>query len=157
MKIRKMNMNILWKKMMQRYKNMGNLLVAVLCIMLGIVLHYSPSIVKHVMAGGDELLLGGVYACNLLTLIILCINIIRIDCRNLLSEKTAGLLEWMGISTILLMLIRDQFARRATHLAYETLYSMDWTTLMFMGMILLFVGKIVRRAIKIKEENDLTI
>ena len=75
----------------------------------------------------------------------------------MLSEKTAGLLEWMGISTILLMLIRDQFARRANHLAYETLYSMDWTTLMFMGMILLFVGKIVRRAIKIKEENDLTI
>ena len=74
MKIRKMNMNILWKKMMRRYKNMGNLLVAVLCIMLGIVLHYSPSIVKHVMAGGDELLLGGVYACNLLTLIILCIK-----------------------------------------------------------------------------------
>ena len=34
---------------------------------------------------------------------------------------------------------------------------MDWTTFMFMGMILIFVGKIVRQAVKVKEKNDLTI
>lgn len=150
-------MNILWRKMMQRYKDMGNLLLVVLGILIGTVGFYCPTIIKHVMAGGDEVMLGGIYACNLLVLLILCVNIMRIDCRNLLSGKTAGILECMGYSTILLMLIRDHIARRANQLTYETLYSMDWTTLMFLGMILLFVGRIVRRAIKIKEENDLTI
>ena len=38
-----MNMRILWKKIMQRYKDMGNLLIVVLCILLGTVVYYYPS------------------------------------------------------------------------------------------------------------------
>lgn len=152
-----MTMKILWKKIMQRYKDMGNLLLVVICILLGTVGYYCPIVIKHVMAGGDELILGGIYTCNLLTLIILSVNTIRIDCRNLLSKRTASLLENMGFSTLLFMIIRHQLARNTNQLAFLALNSMDWTTFMFMGMILLFVGKIVRRAVKVKEENDLTI
>lgn len=150
-------MNCLWEKIKQSYNDMGNLLPFVLIIMMMSVVYYGPNIIRHVAEGGKELLIGGIYSCNLLVLLILCINITRMDCRNLLSRKTAGLLECMGACTLLLMLVRDQLARRAGQLVYETMYSMDWTTLMFMGMILIFAGKIVRRAVKIKEENDLTI
>ncbi len=152
-----MNMRNLWKKIMQRYKDMGNLLIVVLCILLGTVVYYCPTIIKHVIAGGDELILGGIYTCNLLTLIILSVNTVRIDCRNLLSIRTANLLENMGFSTLFFMVIRNQLTRNTNQLAFEPLYSMDWTTFIFMGLILIFVGKIVRQAIKIKEENDLTI
>lgn len=151
------NMRILWKKIMQRYKDMGNLLLVVTCILFGTVGYYCPTVIKHVMAGGDELILGGIYTCNLLTLIILSVNLIRIDCRNLLSKRTAGLLESMGFSTLFFMIIRDQLVRNTDQISFEALNSMDWTTFMFMGMILIFVGKIVRQAVKIKEENDLTI
>ena len=84
-------------------------------------------------------------------------NTVRIDCRNLLSIRTANLLENMGFSTLFFMVIRNQLTRNTNQLAFEALYSMDWTTFIFMGLILIFVGKIVRQAIKIKEENDLTI
>lgn len=63
----------------------------------------------------------------------------------------------MGFSTLFFMVIRNQLTRNTNQLAFEALYSMDWTTFIFMGLILIFVGKIVRQAIKIKEENDLTI
>lgn len=55
------------------------------------------------------------------------------------------------------MLIRSMFAREAGELGQGLLYSLDWTTIILLGFLLQFVGRIVRRAVKIKEEQDLTI
>lgn len=152
-----MIMSVLWNNYKQRYKDMGNLPLVLVVVIICIVVYSFPMIITHMIAGGNKLFLGGVYLCDLLALIVLCVNIIRIDCRNLLSRKTARLLEYTGYSTLLLMIVRDQLARKVSGLVNETLYSMDWATIMVFGMILVFVGRIVRRAIKIKEENDLTI
>ena len=73
------------------------------------------------------------------------------------SAETANLLETSGYFIILLMLIRSTFAREAGELGQELLYSLDWTTIMVLGFLLQFVGRIMRRAVKIKEKQDLTI
>lgn len=150
-------MMTMWKMLKQRYKDMGYLLYVVWVIMLLVAIYYCPIVIRHIMAGGDELMLGLVYSCNLLTLFILFVNVIRIDCRNLLSEKTASLLENMGSFIVFLMIVRHLITSETGELGDDLIYSMDWITIFCMGVILQFVGKIVRRAIKIKEENDLKI
>lgn len=150
-------MKTILKMLKQRYKDMGYLLYVVWVIMLLVAIYYCPIVIRHIMAGGDELMLGLVYSCNLLTLFILFVNVIRIDCRNLLSEKTASLLENMGSFIVFLMIVRHLITSETGELGDDLIYSMDWITIFCMGLILQFVGKIVRRAIKIKEENDLKI
>lgn len=150
-------MKTIWKMLKQRYKDMGYLLYVVWVIMLLVAIYYCSIVIGHIMAGGDELMLGLVYSCNLLTLFILFVNVIRIDCRNLLSEKTASLLENMGSFIVFLMIVRHLITSETGELGDDLIYSMDWITIFCMGVILQFVGKIVRRAIKIKEENDLKI
>lgn len=150
-------MKTMWKMLKQRYKDMGYLLYVVWVIMLLVAIYYCSIVIGHIMAGGDELMLGLVYSCNLLTLFILFVNVIRIDCRNLLSEKTASLLENMGSFIVFLMIVRHLITSETGELGDDLIYSMDWITIFCMGVILQFVGKIVRRAIKIKEENDLKI
>lgn len=150
-------MKTIWKMLKQRYKDMGYLLYVVWVIMIFVAIYYCPIVIRHIMAGGDELMLGLVYSCNLLTLFILFVNVIRIDCRNLLSEKTASLLENMGSFIVFLMIVRHLITSETGELGDDLIYSMDWITIFCMGVILQFVGKIVRRAIKIKEENDLKI
>lgn len=150
-------MKTMWKMLKQRYKDMGYLLYVVWVIMLLVAIYYCSIVIGHIMAGGDELMLGLVYSCNLLTLFILFVNVIRIDCRNLLSEKTASLLENMGSFIVFLMIVRHLITSETGELGDDLIYSMDWITIFCMGLILQFVGKIVRRAIKIKEENDLKI
>lgn len=150
-------MKTIWKMLKQRYKDMGYLLYVVWVIMIFVAIYYCPIVIRHIMAGGDELMLGLVYSCNLLTLFILFVNVIRIDCRNLLSEKTASLLENMGSFIVFLMIVRHLITSETGELGDDLIYSMDWITIFCMGVILQFVGKIVRRAIKIEEENDLKI
>lgn len=150
-------MKTIWKMLKQRYKDMGYLLYVVWVIMIFVAIYYCPIVIRHIMAGGDELMLGLVYSCNLLTLFILFVNVIRIDCRNLLSEKTSSLLENMGSFIVFLMIVRHLITSETGELGDDLIYSMDWITIFCMGVILQFVGKIVRRAIKIKEENDLKI
>lgn len=150
-------MKTIWKMLKQRYKDMGYLLYVVWVIMIFVAIYYCPIVIRHIMAGGDELMLGLVYSSNLLTLFILFVNVIRIDCRNLLSEKTASLLENMGSFIVFLMIVRHLITSETGELGDDLIYSMDWITIFCMGLILQFVGKIVRRAIKIKEENDLKI
>lgn len=150
-------MKTIWKMLKQRYKDMGYLLYVVWVIMIFVAIYYCPIVIRHIMAGGDELMLGLVYSCNLLTLFILFVNVIRIDCRNLLSEKTASLLENMGSFIVFLMIVRHLITSETGELGDDLIYSMDRITIFCMGLILQFVGKIVRRAIKIKEENDLKI
>lgn len=147
----------IWKTMKRRYADMGSLFWVIWIVLIGVVAYSLPSVVRLARGGSEELMLAGVYACNMLALLLLCANLLRMDCRHLLSYRTAGLLGNSGYYIILLMLVRSIFAREAGELGKELLYSLDWTTIIFLGFLLQFVGRIVRRAVKIKEEQDLTI
>lgn len=147
----------IFKKLYQRYKDMGTLLWVVCVFLVAIIVYYTLPVIDMIQAGGDERLLGWAYVCNLLALVVLCVNILRLDCRNLLSHKTANLLETSGYFIILLMLIRNRIVRESDSLSDSWDYSLDWMTIMLFGFLLQFVGKIVRRAVKLKEEQNLTI
>lgn len=147
----------IFKKLYQRYKDMGSLPWIVCIVLLSVIVYYIVPVIDMIQAGGDERLLGWAYVCNLLALVVLCVNILRLDCRNLLSHKTANLLETSGYFIILLMLIRNGIVRESDSLSDSWNYSLDWVTILLFGFLLQFVGKIVRRAVKLKEEQDLTI
>lgn len=147
----------IFKVLYQRYKDMGNLFWIVCILLLSIIVYYTLPVIDLIQAGGDERLQGWAYVCNLLALVMLCVNILRLDCRNLLSHKTANLLETSGYFIILLMLIRSVIVREAHDWDDSWNYSLDWSAILLFGFLLQFVGKIVRRAVKLKEEQDLTI
>lgn len=144
------------KSWYQRYKGMGTLFWVVCVVLFAIVLLLSD-IIDLIQTEGDERLQGWAYVCNLLALVVLCVNILRLDCRNLLSHKTASLLETSGYFIILMMLIRNFIVRKSDALSDSWNYSLDWMTILLFGFLLQFVGKIVRHAVKLKEEQDLTI
>ena len=144
------------KSWYQRYKGMGTLFWVVCIILFAIVLLLSD-IIDLVQAEGDGRLQGWAYVCNLLALVVLCVNILRLDCRNLLSHKTANSLDFSGYFIILMMLIRNWIVGGSDALSDSWNYSLDWITILLFGFLLQFVGKIVRRAVKLKEEQDLTI
>lgn len=151
-----MNMKI-FKMLKHRYADMGSLFWVVWIVLLGVIAFHIFSVIDLMRTGSNERMLGWIYICNMLALLVLCVNILRMDCRNLLSHKTAGLLETSGYFIILIMLIRNVIAREAGEVGEYADYSLDWTTLMLFGFLLQFVGKIVHRAVKLKEEQDLTI
>ena len=135
---------------------MGTLLWVVCIVLLAIVLLLSE-IIDLIQAEGEERLQGWAYVCNLLALVVLCVNILRLDCRNLLIHKTADSLDFSGYFIILMMLIRNWIVDGSDALSDSWNYSLDWITILLFGFLLQFVGKIVRRAVKLKEEQDLTI
>ena len=94
------------KSWYQRYKGMGTLFWVVCIVLFAIVLLLSE-IIDLIQAEGEERLQGWAYVCNLLALVVLCLNILRLDCRNLLSHKTADSLDFSGYFIILMMLIRN--------------------------------------------------
>lgn len=144
------------KSWYQRYKGMGTLFWVV-CIILFSIVCFISVIIDLIQAGGDERLQGWAYVCNLLALVALCVSILRLDCRNLLSHKTANSLDFSGYFIILMMLIRNWIVGRSDALSDSWNYSLDGMTILLFGFLLQFVGKIVRRAVKLKEEQDLTI
>ena len=144
------------KSWYQRYKGMGTLFWVVCIVLFAIVLLLSD-IIDLIQAEGDGRLQGWAYVCNLLALVVLCVNILRLDCRNLLSHKTANSLDFSGYFIILMMLIRNWIVGGSDALSDRWNYSLDWITILLFGFLLQFVGKIVRRAVKLKEEQDLTI
>lgn len=144
------------KSWYQRYKGMGTLFWVV-CIILFSIVCFISVIIDLIQAGGDERLQGWAYVCNLLALVVLCVNILRLDCRNLLSHKTADSLDFSGYFIILMMLIRNWIVGGSDALSDSWNYSLDGMTILLFGFLLQFVGKIVRRAVKLKEEQDLTI
>nr|WP_325287786.1 hypothetical protein [uncultured Bacteroides sp.] len=144
------------KSWYQRYKGMGTLFWVV-CIILFSIVCFISVIIDLIQAGVDERLQGWAYVCNLLALVALCVSILRLDCRNLLSHKTANSLDFSGYFIILMMLIRNWIVGRSDALSDSWNYSLDGMTILLFGFLLQFVGKIVRRAVKLKEEQDLTI
>ncbi len=107
---------------------------------------------------GDKYI-GWMYACNLVSLLVISSQLLRLDCRRLLSQRTANILDTCGSIVILLMLIRNHLANQVTsvNLDETPFYSEDGMFMYLLGFILLFCAKLVSRAAKLKEEQDLTI
>ena len=142
----------------QRYGAMWSLLLFVL-VMLGLIViqvfgwsanWYSPDADKY---------LGWMYACNLGCLLVISVQLLRLDCRRLLSRRTAEILDTCGSAVILLMLIRNRLDDHVTSvdLHENSFYERDAMFIYLLGFLLFFCASMVRRAVKIKEEQDLTI
>ena len=53
---------------------------------------------------GDKYI-GWMYACNLVSLLVISTQLLRLDCRRLLSQRTANILDTCGSIVILLMMV----------------------------------------------------
>ena len=97
----------------QRYGAMWSLLLFVL-VMLGLIVvqvfgwsanWHSPDADKY---------LGWMYACNLGCLLIISVQLLRLDCRRLLSRRTAEILNTCGAVIFILMFIRNRLDDHVT-------------------------------------------
>ena len=142
----------------QRYGAMWSLLLFAMVMLGQIVMQvfgwsanwHSPDADKY---------LGWMYACNLGCLLIISVQLLRLDCRRLLSRRTAEILDTCGSAVILLMLIRNRLDDHVTSvdLHENSFYEGDAMFIYLLGFLLFFCASMVRRAVKIKEEQDLTI
>ena len=123
----------------QRYGAMWSLLLFAM-VMLGLIViqvfgwsanWHSPDADKY---------LGWMYACNLGCLLVISVQLLRLDCRRLLSRRTAEILNTCGSAIFIL-----------------TFYAEDSSFIYLLCLLLFFCASMVRRAVKIKEEQDLTI
>ena len=81
---------------------------------------------------------------------------LRLDCRNLLTRRTVRIFVSSGLAVLLYMVVRGHLDDYVTTLdAVDSLH--DSTLIYLLGFLLVFVGEVVRRAVRIKEEQDLTI
>ena len=128
-----------WK---QRYRDMGTLFwVVVVILLLGVT---------------TEAYLAGIYGLNIVCLTFICVQVLRLDCRNLLTRRTVRIFVSSGLAVLLYMVVRGHLDDYVTTLdAVDSLH--DSTLIYLLGFLLVFVGEVVRRAVRIKEEQDLTI
>lgn len=107
---------------------------------------------------GDKYL-GWMYACNLGCLLIVSVQLLRLDCRRLLSLRTVEILNTCGSLIFILMFIRNRLDDHVTSVdLHETPFYEGDSMFIYLLIFLLFVSaSMVRRAVKIKEEQDLTI
>ena len=91
----------------QRYGAVWSLLLFAM-VMLGLIViqvfgwsanWHSPDADKY---------LGWMYACNLGCLLIISVQLLRLDCRRLLSRRTAEILDTCGTAIFILMFIRNR-------------------------------------------------
>ena len=99
------------------------------------------------------------YVCNLTCLLVISTQLLRLDGRRLLSNRTADILNTCGFSVILLMIIRSHLAKHVTSVDLDNVafYSEDVTFIYLLGFVLVVCAEMIRRAAKLKEEQDLTI
>lgn len=100
--------------------------------------------------------LAGIYGVNIVCLTFICVQVLRLDCRNLLTRRTVRIFMSSGFAVLLYMIARGHLDDYVTTLdAVDSLH--DSTLIYLLGFLLVFVGEVVRRAVRIKEEQDLTI
>ena len=130
----------------QRYGSLGNLVVF--------------AIIALIMVWFEALnLVVSMYACNLACLLVIAIQLLRLDGRRLLSYRTADILNTCGLLVILLMIIRNLLSKHVTSVDLDNVafYSEDVVFIYLLGFVLVACAGMIRRAVKIKEEQDLTI
>lgn len=142
----------------QRYGAVWSLLLFAM-VMLGLIViqvfgwsanWHSPDADKY---------LGWMYACNLGCLLIISVQLLRLDCRRLLSRRTAEILNTCGSAIFILMFIRNRLDGHVTSVDLHAapFYAEDSSFIYLLCLLLFFCASMVRRAVKIKEEQDLTI
>lgn len=142
----------------QRYGSLGNLVVFAI-IALIMVWFEALNLVVSLEAGGGDKYLAWMYACNLACLLVIAIQLLRLDGRRLLTYRTADILQTSGFLVILLMIIRGHLDDYVTSVDLENVefYSEDVLFIYLLGFVLVACAGMIRRAVKIKEEQDLTI
>ena len=148
----------IYNYLQRRYGAMWTLLLFAL-LSLGLILMQIFGLAANREAPDGDKYIGWMYACNLVSLLVISTQLLRLDCRRLLSQRTANILDTCGSIVILLMLIRNHLANQVTsvNLDETPFYSEDGMFMYLWGFILLFCAKLVSRAAKLKEEQDLTI
>ena len=142
-----------WK---QRYRDMGTLFWVVLVILLLGVTTEVYCVVDVFRQAEPDKALAVIYGLNALCLTFVCVQVLRLDCRNLLTRRTVRIFMSSGFAVLLYMIVRsrlDDYIMTST--AGDGLH--DGTLIYLLGFLLVFVGEVVRRAVRIKEEQDLTI
>lgn len=148
----------IYQYLQQRYGAMWTLVIVCLVIVATGV----PTLIElaeNLRAADGDRFLTWIYLCNLLCLTIICTQLLRLDGRQLLSRRTAGILDTSGYLILLLMIVRHRLEKHVTtcNLDANELYRQDTFYIFLLGFILIFISGLVRRAVKMKEEQDLTI
>ena len=142
-----------WK---QRYRDMGTLFWVVVVILLLGVTTEAYCVADIFRQAEPDKALAGIYGLNIVCLTFICVQVLRLDCRNLLTRRTVRIFMSSGLAVLLYMVARghlDDYI--TTTAAVDGLH--DSTLIYLLGFLLVFVGEVVRRAVRIKEEQDLTI
>ena len=142
-----------WKR---RYRDMGTLFWVVVVILLLGVTTEAYCVADIFRQAEPDKALAGIYGLNIVCLTFICVQVLRLDCRNLLTRRTVRIFVSSGLAVLLYMVVRGHLDDYVTTLdAVDSLH--DSTLIYLLGFLLVFVDEIVRRAVRIKEEQDLTI
>lgn len=142
-----------WKR---RYRDMGTLFWVVVVILLLGVTTEAYCVADIFRQAEPDKALAGIYGLNIVCLTFICVQVLRLDCRNLLTRRTVRIFVSSGLAVLLYMVVRGHLDDYVTTLdAVDSLH--DSTLIYLLGFLLVFVGEVVRRAVRIKEEQDLTI
>lgn len=139
-----------------RYRDIGSLFWVVLVILLLGVTTEVYCVADIFRQAEPDKALAGIYGLNIVCLTFICVQVLRLDCRNLLTRRTVRIFMSSGFAVLLYMIVRsrlDDYIMTST--AGDGLH--DGTLIYLLGFLLVFVGEVVRRAVRIKEEQDLTI
>ena len=148
----------IYQYLQQRYGEMWSLtIVCFTIVVMGI-----PNIMdltENLRSAEGDKYLTWIYICNLLCLTIISTQLLRLDCRQLLSRRTANILDTSGYLILLLMILRHRLEKHVTGLNLDDndLFQQDTYYIYLLGFLLIFISRLVLRAVKIKEEQDLTI
>ena len=148
----------IYQYLQQRYGEMWSLtIVCFTIVVIGI-----PNIMdltENLRSAEGDKYLTWIYICNLLCLTIISTQLLRLDCRQLLSRRTANILDSSGYLILLLMILRHRLEKHVTGLNLDDndLFQQDTYYIYLLGFLLIFISRLVLRAVKIKEEQDLTI
>ena len=148
----------IYQYLQQRYGEMWSLtIVCFTIVVIGI-----PNIMdltENLRSAEGDKYRTWIYICNLLCLTIISTQLLRLDCRQLLSRRTANILDTSGYLILLLMILRHRLEKHVTGLNLDDndLFQQDKAYIYLLGFLLIFISRLVLRAVKIKEEQDLTI
>ena len=130
----------------QRYGAMWSLLLFAM-VMLGLIViqvfgwsanWHSPDADKY---------LGWMYACNLGCLLVISVQLLRLDCRRLLSRRTAEILNTCGSAIFILMFIRNRLDDHVTSVDLHAapFYAEDSSFIYLLCLLLFFCASMVFR------------